>query len=67
MNTREGFAARDKGGKLNFFLGEPHRVVNTQGVEYWVGHGRMKLPNEFLPELRWVDEPVKVTIKLQIS
>jgi len=58
----EGWAARDKNGHLNFFLGKPHRIKNTRGEEYWVGHARMKQPNEFFPELSWNDEPIEVEL-----
>ena len=65
MNSIEGWAARDKNGHLNFFLGKPHRIKNTRGEEYWVGHGRMKQPNEFFPELSWNDEPIEVELLLK--
>lgn len=65
MNSIEGWAARDKNGHLNFFLGKPHRIKNTRGEEYWVGHGRMKQPNDFLSELSWDDEPIEVELTIK--
>lgn len=69
MNSIKGWAARDKNGHLNFFLGEPRRIKNTRGEEYWVGHRRMKQPDDFLSELSWDDEPIEVelTIKREFS
>lgn len=61
----KGYAARDENGRLNFFLGAPHRFANPKGDDYWVGHGRMKQPNEFLPELSWEDEPIEVEISIK--
>ena len=65
MNSIEGWAARDKNGHLNFFLGKPHRIKNTRSEEYWVGHGRMKQPNDFLSELSWDDEPIEVELTIK--
>ena len=60
-----GWAARDKNGNLNFFLGEPHRTKDVRGEEFWVGHTRMKQPNAFLPDLTWADEPVEVELLIR--
>lgn len=62
----KGWVARDKNGKLNFFLGKPRKIINTQGQEYWIGHGRMKQPNEFFPDLRWEDDPIEVELTIHI-
>lgn len=60
--TIKGWVARDKNGKLNFFRTHPKRITDSRGEEYWIGHVRMKQPNEFYSDLTWESEPIEVEL-----
>lgn len=60
----KGWVARDKRGTLNFFRAHPRRITDSRGEEYWIGHVRMKQPNEFFPDLKWEDEPIEVELTI---
>ena len=76
---RNGYVARDKNGNLNFFFSEPHQCgyydFDTQTYEdndFWTVNGNYPdglamAEDDAFKELKWNDDPLKVTLTISLD